>query len=54
MKKATWETIASMYNIVKEGISKRADNELDGYKISVYSMGKNNPVIRIDIKEVKK
>jgi len=48
-----FDKIEKMYNAVKSGLVKRADNTIDGYKITVYSMGKGNPVIRIDIKEVK-
>ena len=44
------EAIKAAYEAVKAGTFKRAAD----VGFIVYSMGENNPVIRIDIKEVKK
>ena len=45
-----WKHIQEAYAVVKKGKLPRVDGE----NFKVYSMGKTNPVVRIDIKEAIK
>lgn len=48
-----WEQVRKMYEAVSSGISSRADKVINGYKVTIYSMGATNPTIRIDIKALQ-
>jgi len=49
-----WNEIKRAYEQVREAKNKGMSSGVNGKCYKVYSMGKNNPVIRIDIKEVLK
>jgi hypothetical protein len=46
-----WERIKKAYEQVKELRDKGMKTRVDTKDAAVYSMGQNNPVIRIDVKE---
>ena len=52
MKKKDIETILKCYEIVGQGVSNKMEGKTsEGKDFKVYSMGENNPIIRIDIKK---
>ena len=51
-KKKDIETILKCYEIVGQGVSNKMEGKTsEGKDFKVYSMGENNPIIRIDIKK---
>ena len=52
MKKKDIEIILKCYEIVGQGVSNKMEGKTsEGKDFKVYSMGENNPIIRIDIKK---
>lgn len=46
-----WEKIIKLYESVKAAKQNGLTTKAEAKGVKVYSMGENNPVIRIDIKE---
>jgi hypothetical protein len=42
-----WKQVEQLFNLVKSGAMSKAE----GHGFKIYSMGVNNPVIRIDVRK---